>query len=81
MPVLNNKVCVIKSDEFAIGDKKSECEEEKSMLYLTLTNQAEPIPSYQKVLLLTELHLMLEETGPLSLDIRNKVANMVRKIL
>lgn len=72
MPVLNNKVCVTKAD----GDKNDDCEEEKNMLYLTLANQAEPIPSYQKVLLLTELHLMLEETGPLSLDIRNKVANM-----
>ena len=40
----------------------------------TMINQLSSMPSYQATLLLTEYHLMMEETGPLPLHLRHNLA-------
>ena len=43
-----------------------------------VTNQVQICPPYQEVLLLTEWHLMVSDTGPLSTALRTNIAEMVK---
>ena len=79
MPVLHNELNNVKTDEqvFDIADNKTGSNNDKDILYQTMKKQTEPLKSYQKLLLLTEVHLMSEDTGPLSVSVRDSLASMV----
>ena len=79
MPVLHNELNNVKTDEqvFDIANNKTGSDNDKDILYQTMNKQTEPLKSYQKLLLLTEVHLMSEDTGPLSVSVRDSLASMV----
>ena len=79
MLVSHNESNIVKTDEqmFDIADNKTGYDNDKDILYQTMNKQTEPLKSYQKLLLLTEVHLMSEDTGPLSVSVRDSLASMV----
>ena len=79
MPVLQDKLNIVKTNEeaFDIANNKTGYDDDKDILYQTMNKQTEPLKSYQKLLLLTEVHLMSEDTGPLSVSVRDSLASMV----
>jgi len=82
MPVLNKKVLVVQTGEEVFEDVNPS--DVISNHYETLslckssavTNQVQICPFYQEVLLLTEWHLMVSDTGPLSTGLRTDIADM-----
>ena len=47
----------------------------------SVINLLNSIPSYQAAILLTEYHLMLGDTGPLTVQLRQNIANLVIIVL
>ena len=84
MPVLNKKVLGVQTaeevfEDVNLSDVISNHDETLSFYKNSaLTNQVQICPPYQEVLLLTELHLMVSDTGPLSTVLRTDIADMVK---
>jgi len=82
MPVLNKKVLAVQKAEEVFEDVNPSdviSNQNETLSFCkssAVTNQIQICPSYQEVLLLTELHLMVSDTGPLSTGLRTDIAEM-----
>ena len=84
MPDLNEKVFAVQTAEEVFEDANvsdgisNDNETFNFYKNSSVINQVQIFPSYQEVLLLTECHLMVSDTGPLSTCLRTDIAEMVK---